>query len=122
MADPTAPRMRLLTVSCSRNDVAYPSLDGALSCFDCMPNLHETEYGILGATVAAASRHGEGGDVVIRDHLVERSNVHCSRFLAARFEPAHAVPVALSLIHISEPTRLGMISYAVFCLKKKKNK
>ena len=26
----------------------------------------------------------------------------------------------LSLIHISEPTRLGMISYAVFCLKKKR--
>src|SRR5450756_2956416 len=35
----------------------------------------------------------------------------------------HNVGVAvklLSLIHISEPTRLGMISYAVFCLKKKK--
>src|SRR5665648_345284 len=28
--------------------------------------------------------------------------------------------VDLSLIHISEPTRLGMISYAVFCFKKKK--
>src|SRR5450756_3039257 len=27
--------------------------------------------------------------------------------------------IYLSLIHISEPTRLGMISYAVFCLKKK---
>ncbi len=26
----------------------------------------------------------------------------------------------LSLIHISEPTRLGMKSFAVFCLKKKK--
>src|SRR5450756_1947095 len=26
-------------------------------------------------------------------------------------------PEELSLIHISEPTRLGMISYAVFCLK-----
>src|SRR5450756_2283751 len=25
--------------------------------------------------------------------------------------------LVLSLIHISEPTRLGMISYAVFCLK-----
>ena len=25
----------------------------------------------------------------------------------------------LSLIHISEPTRLALISYAVFCLKKK---
>src|SRR5450756_1089555 len=35
-----------------------------------------------------------------------------------------AVPTVevLSLIHISEPTRLGMISYAVFCLKKKKKK
>ena len=32
-----------------------------------------------------------------------------------------AVP-NLSLIHISEPTRQAEISYAVFCLKKKKNK
>src|SRR5665648_322495 len=32
------------------------------------------------------------------------------------------VGLFLSLIHISEPTRLGMISYAVFCLKKKKKK
>src|SRR5450759_271356 len=30
-----------------------------------------------------------------------------------------SIAYALSLIHISEPTRLGMISYAVFCLKKK---
>eukprot|EP00658_Telonema_sp_P-2_P023056 TRINITY_DN19233_c0_g1_i3.p2 TRINITY_DN19233_c0_g1~~TRINITY_DN19233_c0_g1_i3.p2 ORF type:complete len:106 (-),score=6.44 TRINITY_DN19233_c0_g1_i3:15-332(-) len=29
-------------------------------------------------------------------------------------------PMSLSLIHISEPTRLLSISYAVFCLKKKK--
>eukprot|EP00658_Telonema_sp_P-2_P035684 TRINITY_DN25911_c0_g1_i2.p1 TRINITY_DN25911_c0_g1~~TRINITY_DN25911_c0_g1_i2.p1 ORF type:complete len:113 (+),score=33.37 TRINITY_DN25911_c0_g1_i2:176-514(+) len=29
---------------------------------------------------------------------------------------------SLSLIHISEPTRLLSISYAVFCLKKKKKK
>src|SRR5678816_765465 len=29
-------------------------------------------------------------------------------------------PILLSLIHISEPTRLLSISYAVFCLKKKK--
>ncbi len=28
--------------------------------------------------------------------------------------------VVLSLIHISEPTRQAEISYAVFCLKKKK--
>eukprot|EP00658_Telonema_sp_P-2_P007677 TRINITY_DN12857_c0_g1_i1.p1 TRINITY_DN12857_c0_g1~~TRINITY_DN12857_c0_g1_i1.p1 ORF type:complete len:106 (-),score=25.31 TRINITY_DN12857_c0_g1_i1:30-347(-) len=32
----------------------------------------------------------------------------------------HQVIQGLSLIHISEPTRLLSISYAVFCLKKKK--
>ena len=36
---------------------------------------------------------------------------HCS---------THHAPKDLSLIHISEPTRLRRISYAVFCLKKKK--
>src|SRR5450756_1806308 len=40
------------------------------------------------------------------------------------FDPALLEELApapdLSLIHISEPTRLGMNSYAVFCLKKKK--
>ena len=32
---------------------------------------------------------------------------------------AESAPI-LSLIHISEPTRLQLISYAVFCLKKSK--
>ena len=31
------------------------------------------------------------------------------------------IPEGLSLIHISEPTRLLSTSYAVFCLKKKKH-
>ena len=33
-------------------------------------------------------------------------------------EKNRGLQLGLSLIHISEPTRLGMISYAVFCLKK----
>src|SRR5659263_182156 len=43
-----------------------------------------------------------------------------------KLAPEHGITIVanevydLSLIHISEPTRLGMISYAVFCLKKKK--
>src|SRR5680860_1614186 len=36
--------------------------------------------------------------------------------------PPMSIPYALSLIHISEPTRRTPISYAVFCLKKKKTK
>src|SRR5450756_1040462 len=43
----------------------------------------------------------------------------CSRSRRGQgFGPRSALIVcSLSLIHISEPTRLGMISYAVFCLK-----
>ena len=36
------------------------------------------------------------------------------------YKTLHAAVTSLSLIHISEPTRLRRISYAVFCLKKKK--
>ena len=42
--------------------------------------------------------------------------------------PVNSIPYVLSeiytlsLIHISEPTRQAEISYAVFCLKKKKKK
>ena len=46
--------------------------------------------------------------------------------LTSRFEGAgrygQRIPLFLSLIHISEPTRQAEISYAVFCLKKKKIK
>src|SRR5665809_174426 len=35
---------------------------------------------------------------------------------------AQEIDEGLSLIHISEPTRLRRISYAVFCLKKKKSR
>ena len=43
------------------------------------------------------------------------------RFLPSTEDAVHAeMPVDLSLIHISEPTRQAEISYAVFCLKKKK--
>ena len=38
----------------------------------------------------------------------------------ARYKPAQGEGIVLSLIHISEPTRPEPISYAVFCLKKKK--
>eukprot|EP00658_Telonema_sp_P-2_P083811 TRINITY_DN9171_c0_g1_i1.p1 TRINITY_DN9171_c0_g1~~TRINITY_DN9171_c0_g1_i1.p1 ORF type:complete len:350 (-),score=65.30 TRINITY_DN9171_c0_g1_i1:47-1096(-) len=45
-----------------------------------------------------------------------------SRFLSRSAVPGSCVTYELSLIHISEPTRLLSISYAVFCLKKKKSK
>ena len=63
----------------------------------------------------------------------EMSPAHVDLFLQAHFEKGYSVFAvrgafpshrlerdALSLIHISEPTRPERISYAVFCLKKKK--
>src|SRR5450756_1142110 len=54
------------------------------------------------------------------DRPNEASGWRCHR--PGRWAPPfdHRPELQLSLIHISEPTRLGMISYAVFCLKKKK--
>src|SRR5450756_1084093 len=40
------------------------------------------------------------------------------RIIPIALVPSDRAVLHLSLIHISEPTRLGMISYAVFCLKK----
>eukprot|EP00658_Telonema_sp_P-2_P006195 TRINITY_DN12362_c0_g1_i1.p2 TRINITY_DN12362_c0_g1~~TRINITY_DN12362_c0_g1_i1.p2 ORF type:complete len:110 (+),score=16.82 TRINITY_DN12362_c0_g1_i1:464-793(+) len=52
------------------------------------------------------------------------STVH-TRYLSAGAVLLHTLTITdkkLSLIHISEPTRLLSISYAVFCLKKKNTK
>src|SRR5660397_183220 len=49
---------------------------------------------------------------------VSRSQIKHTMALAQFGYPAHHL-LHLSLIHISEPTRLRRISYAVFCLKKK---
>src|SRR5678815_3811791 len=57
---------------------------------------------------------GRGGKVQSQDfEFTER---------ALRGVSGAGIRKLLSLIHISEPTRLLSISYAVFCLKKKKKK
>src|SRR5428012_15442 len=55
----------------------------------------------------------------IRDRALHLLMVNAASS-ASQAEEAAAAIQSLSLIHISEPTRLGMISYAVFCLKKKR--
>ena len=56
-----------------------------------------------GSVILALSHSGESAEVnIVADYAKEQSH-----------------PI-LSLIHISEPTRPERISYAVFCLKKKK--
>src|SRR5450756_2483217 len=53
-------------------------------------------------------------DLVRNPGYWDASQIHVANFSVQSI-------TQLSLIHISEPTRLGMISYAVFCLKNKKS-
>src|SRR5665809_134322 len=56
----------------------------------------------------------------IRDRNRPRPQAGPIRSLRRRRRPALSAHPHLSLIHISEPTRLRRISYAVLCLKKNK--
>src|SRR5450759_5804364 len=61
----------------------------------------------------------EGQNLELVNRYVEGETAKYPRFAAELVGlPVDIIVTWLSLIHISEPTRLGMISYAVFCLKK----
>src|SRR5450756_2859711 len=73
----------------------------------------------LGVRMAAYKQASAAVMAVLRARypLVEQVSIDEAYIdLAAGAGPG--LVLDLSLIHISEPTRLGMISYAVFCLKK----
>ena len=73
----------------------------------------------------AAGMDGGGTKTVLEARAPDGRVLLRERFGPLNLNSAAAQAVretmqGLSLIHISEPTRLGMNSYAVFCLKKKK--
>ena len=71
---------------------------------------------------------GELHHIAYHDSLTDLANRNCfnERLEVAvertRLDDSQRFAVVLSLIHNSEPTRPHQISYAVFCLKKKKKK
>src|SRR5450759_841331 len=81
-------------------------------------------------SATCADRHSSGENMIRklrtqRDNqqwmldlaLNMRGRVQNFEIDATEMPPGKRARNYLSLIHISEPTRLGMISYAVFCLK-----
>ncbi len=79
----------------------------------------ETE--IVISSLAGLEEGAEDADIVLVGPQVRCALASVREWVPVKV-PVLAVDtlVVLSLIHISEPTRQEAISYAVFCLKKKK--
>ena len=63
-----------------------------------------------------------GMTIILTTHNMEEAQNLCDRIAIMDYGKIIAEDTPLSLIHISEPTRLLSISYAVFCLKKKRER
>ena len=82
-----------------------------------LPGDGQVHVWIIGDSGTAGERNSEGE----LEHKGEAAAVRDGfRRYNAEQGAGEPVDLFLSLIHISEPTRLRCISYAVFCLKKKK--
>ena len=82
---------------------------------------HERNYG-KGMAVRTGIRAVTGDYIVMQDADLELDPNDFKKMLPFLLSGEYHVVYGLSLIHISEPTRQAEISYAVFCLKKKKKK
>src|SRR5665213_3750294 len=95
----------------------------------CTPEQKEVPASTGRWAQAQGSAHGVRGDRVRAAHRLPVEGLAQGAIRQCQCDPqtlsgmggCGTVP-CLSLIHISEPTRQAEISYAVFCLKKKKKK
>src|SRR5450756_2731896 len=107
----------LLTLSTALTVQAQNNLESYGANIVVQPKVDRLSLGYGGLSlggVSVGAREIREADLARIKTIPNRKNI-----AAIAPELLGAVQV-LSLIHISEPTRLGMISYAVFCLKKKK--
>ena len=79
----------------------------------------ETEYGEFSGQLKFDFRYGKSNTVEVNENFNEALLTVKLKGKSDLDKDSLKVEI-LSLIHISEPTRLLSISYAVFCLKKKK--
>ena len=98
-------------------------------CFDCVFYVNALFFFFLmirrpprstqSRSSAASDVYKRQGLAFLAPLLVEAGLPDAAQSIYSLYHP-FCHQLALSLIHISEPTRLLSISYAVFCLKKQK--
>ena len=101
------------------------------SPLESMPNSLSAEQAVLGGLMLDNCRWDEVADRIVADDFY--TSAHREIFSEMERLLSHGKPIDLItlaealeqngnclLLHISEPTRRTPISYAVFCLKKKK--
>src|SRR5665647_1513291 len=101
-------------------------LDNAATTFPKPEVVYEAVDGFMRGVGGSAGRSGhrrsvEAGRMVYAARETVASLLGIPDPLRLVFTRNATEALNLSLIHISEPTRRTPISYAVFCLKKKKN-
>eukprot|EP00658_Telonema_sp_P-2_P066656 TRINITY_DN55622_c0_g1_i1.p1 TRINITY_DN55622_c0_g1~~TRINITY_DN55622_c0_g1_i1.p1 ORF type:complete len:260 (-),score=64.04 TRINITY_DN55622_c0_g1_i1:82-861(-) len=83
---------------------------------------HAAQVGRLEAELEAVKTGGSRDQSMLTDAQRKVTELEADVAVRARQVAQKLAALELSLIHISEPTRLLSISYAVFCLKKKNKK
>src|SRR5665647_197558 len=107
----------------------YPSIEcfsgPAPVTYEQVAEYHPSDVGCMGNAAAGAGDGtvelygGVGNNHIFCFYGYGREDEHKLR-VGEEHPEGQQHPIYLSLIHISEPTRRTPISYAVFCLKKKK--
>ena len=118
-------RMPAGDVCIELNDEGQAKISGGVAEFE-IPALNASDYPSLPVTGADNTMTVKCG--MLREMIEktiyavsqdDKKPAHTGELFVIEPGSLTIVALDLSLIHISEPTRLGMISYAVFCLKKK---
>ena len=112
-----SPQVKMIEVKLSQG--AKPGHGGVLPAAKVTPEIAATRGIQIGKDCISPAAHSEFSTPLGLLQFVDRLRT-LSGGKPTGFKLCIGHPWELSLIHISEPTRLLSISYAVFCLKKKK--
>src|SRR5450759_6036248 len=107
--------------SVTQYGIPESDLDALLS--ELKKNSKINEIILFGSRAKGTFRNGSDIDIALKGRKLKLNDILDATLDIDKLLLPYKLDLViytLSLIHISEPTRLGMISYAVFCLKKKK--